>query len=93
MIRFSKDIPELEVEEGSNLMQTLLRANIPVASSCYGKGICSKCRVQVLEGSENLNKETPLEQELKTKHKLASDIRISCQCRVKGDIKIDTPYW
>ena len=92
-IQFKKDFPAIEVEAGDNLMQSLLAADRPVASSCYGRGICSKCRVQVIEGMENLNPESNLEKELKKKNELGADLRISCQCSVNGDIVIDTGYW
>ena len=74
-------------------MQSLLAKDRPVASSCYGRGICSKCRIQVVEGMENLNPESDLEKELKAKHNIPEDHRISCQCSVNGDVKVDTGYW
>ena len=92
-IQFKKDFLAIEVESGDNLMQSLLAADRPVASSCYGRGICSKCRIQVIAGMENLNAESSLEKELKEKNQLKEDMRISCQCSVNGDILIDTSYW
>lgn len=94
MIRFSKGFQPILVEKIANLMQTLLRSGRPVASSCYGKGICSKCRVKIVSGMENLSPESEHEQELKKRNQLGPDIRISCQTSVgQGDVEIDTPYW
>lgn len=74
-------------------MRTLLDAEIPVASSCNGDGICAKCRVEVLEGAENLSPLTQQESFLKEKFELGSNIRVSCQCQVFGDVRITTGYW
>ena len=75
------------------MMDALLNAEVPVASSCHGDAVCGKCKVNVLEGAENLSPVTDAEQFRKEKLKLGSDIRLSCQAKVIGDIKIDTTYW
>jgi 2Fe-2S ferredoxin len=93
MIYFRKDRKPIPAAKYENLMQALLKAGLPVASSCYGKGVCSKCRVQVVSGMENLSPESKLETELKQKNNIANDCRISCQTAVLGDVTIDTPYW
>lgn len=92
-ISFLKGRPSINVEHGSNLMKSLLDHNIPVASSCGGDGVCAKCKIQVIEGMDNLSIENQTEEFLKEKNSLASDLRISCQTYVYGDITIDTNYW
>lgn len=74
-------------------MEALLGAGIPVASSCAGEGVCAKCRVTIVQGSENLSAENDLEQFLKSKHKIPDSARISCQVQVLGDVTVDTSYW
>lgn len=97
-IGFFKSPDTLEVPSGANLMKALLESGKPVASSCYGKGICTKCRVKVIEGSENLNKPNALEAATRLRvansnTALAADERLSCQAKVIGDVFIDTTYW
>lgn len=92
-IRFKKTYPDLEVEPGAFLMEELLKAGLPVASSCHGDGICGKCRMQIVEGAENLSKINSVEQLVRERLNIARDYRISCQTRVMGDITIDTSYW
>ncbi len=76
------------------LMTTLLKNQIPVASSCGGDGVCSKCVLQILKGKENLTTPTSLELDLLKKlNKEPSAFRISCQARTNGPIEVDTPYW
>ena len=92
-ITFQKDRPSIEVETGANLMKSLLDAGLPVASSCDGDGVCAKCRIQIIEGRENLSNESDLELFLKEKNKIARDFRVSCQTFIHGDIKIHASYW
>jgi 2Fe-2S ferredoxin len=92
-ISFQKDRPPIEVENGANLMKSLLEAGLPVASSCDGDGVCAKCRIQIIEGGENLSEEGDLELFLKEKNKIAKEFRISCQTAIHGDIKISASYW
>jgi len=90
-ITFAKSTVEISVENGANLMQSLLKADIPVASSCHGDGICAKCKVRLLEGT--LPPPNTTEEILAAKFRLASNERISCQCSVIADLRIDTSYW
>lgn len=92
-IRFVKSRPEIEVSSGANLMQALIKHEIPVASSCRGDGVCAKCRVRIVEGAKNLSPETAIEGMRRDQFDFASGERLSCQAEVLGDIKIDTPYW
>ncbi len=93
-IRFAAaKYPEFEVPVGALLMKALLDNGIPVASSCHGDGICGKCKVKVLCGSENLSVVQELETLLCQRLKMTSPHRISCQTLVMGDIEIDTTYW
>lgn len=93
MIRFHKDRPPLQVPHGANLMQELLKAGVPVASSCYGDGVCGKCRLQIAQGKENLSAPNVTEDILRERLRLDRDVRISCQTQVLGDITIDASYW
>ncbi len=81
------------MESGTILMEALLKAGLPVASSCHGDGICGKCRIQIHGGSENLTKINPIEQIVRDRLKVPPEYRISCQTQVLGDILIDTSYW
>jgi 2Fe-2S ferredoxin len=92
-IRFLKNRDPLTVEAGANLMKSLLEAGLPVASSCHGDGICAKCRIQIIEGAENLSQVNPREQMLRDRLRIAREYRISCQTLVLGDITVDATYW
>ncbi|MCB0366499.1 MAG: (2Fe-2S)-binding protein [Bdellovibrionaceae bacterium] len=77
----------------ATLMESLLSAGRPVASSCGGEGVCGRCRVQVVSGSENLSAETMVETRRKNELAIPAGERLSCQAYVLGDVSVDAPYW
>ena len=92
-ISFIKKMAPITVENGSNLLTALLNAGIPVASSCYGDGVCAKCRLEIIQGMENLSEEKEIETFLKQKNKMEKSQRIACQVKLSGDIVVDATYW
>ena len=70
-----------------------MEAGVPVASSCGGQAVCTKCVVKVIDGMSNLSPETPDEADMRDIHEFKKDERLSCQCKVLGDITIDASYW
>lgn len=99
-INFSSAKPHLspiEVSEtqaqAKTLMTLLLEAKIPVASSCQGDGICSKCRIHIMQGHDNLSLENDLEIITKKKNNVTRADRLSCQTYLLGNVTIDTNYW
>lgn len=83
----------VQVITGANLMQSLLQAGQPVASSCGGDGVCGKCRIEILQGAQNLSAPNEVEKFLAEKNLLKKNERISCQCEVLGDIEVYAKYW
>ncbi|HEX4923268.1 MAG TPA: 2Fe-2S iron-sulfur cluster-binding protein [Bdellovibrionales bacterium] len=92
-ISFAKSRAPIDVPDGSNLMRALLNNGIPVASSCNGDGVCTKCRLKIVAGKENLSKETELEADLRDIHEIPNGERISCQTTVNGPVTVDASYW
>ncbi len=99
-LRFSK--PDLqtrygepECPPGQSLMQTLLSLGLPVASSCRGDGVCSKCRLRVHSTPGALSRPGALEKGLLAKINAEAEERISCQARLEGNgiIDVDAGYW
>ena len=79
---------EFTVNGGETLLSTLLDEKIFIPSACGGKGTCGYCKVTVHEGGGPvLATETPF----LTEEEIASNVRLSCQCKVKEDIKIQIP--
>lgn len=79
-----------DVEINSNLMNSLLDLGIPVASSCKGDGICSKCKM-IIQGT--VDKAEKLEIETLTRNKCDPQERLSCQILVIDDLTVSAKYW
>jgi len=79
----------LEAAPGMNLMDVLIHHGLPVASSCRGEGVCSKCYVQIEPNS------TPLEFEQKTilRNHVPEGCRLSCQVELTENVTVKTRYW
>ncbi len=76
------------VKGGSSLLDTLRSEKIFIPSACGGKGTCGYCKVVVHEGGGPV---LATEKPLLTAEELNTDTRLSCQCKVKQNIKIQIP--
>lgn len=79
---------EIIVTGGSPLLSTLKSENIFIPSACGGKGTCAYCKISVLEGGGPV---LPTETPYLSAEELETDIRLSCQVKVKEDLKIQIP--
>lgn len=82
------DDKEYVVDGGNSLLSTLISQKIFIPSACGGKGSCGYCKVKVKEGGGPV-----LATELPwlSKEELDDNVRLSCQCKVKQNIKIEIP--
>lgn len=89
-VTYKNDNSTVEVENGEKLMNVTNDNDWPVAYGCED-GLCGTCIVKVDSGYENLNSPSDVEEMTLTamgvfdgKHRLA------CQCKVNGDVTIET---
>ena len=91
IIKFQKQVIKCRV--GDNLRNALLSANLSPHSqnskwlNCKGMGTCGTCAVKI-EGDV-----TPLTKIEKLRlvfppHNLENGLRLACQCKVMGDLKL-----
>jgi len=79
---------ELEVAGGETLLASLKGAGVFLPSACGGRGTCAYCKVKVLEGGGPV---APTELPLLTEEEVAANVRISCQVKVRNDLRIEIP--
>lgn len=79
---------EYTVQGGNTLLDTLRSENIFIPSACGGKGSCGYCKARVLEGGGPV---LATEKPLLTPEELDTNVRLTCQCKVKENIKIEIP--
>jgi len=78
----------LKTASGSTLLNTLSANKIFIPSACGGKGSCGVCKVNVLEGGGAI---LPTELGHITRGEAREGCRLSCQVKVKQDMKIEIP--
>ncbi len=78
----------LEIEGGSSLLTSLKSQGLFIPSACGGKGTCAYCKVKVLDGGGPV---APTEEPLLSAEEIADNVRISCQLKVRNDMKIEVP--
>ena len=79
---------ELTVKGGQPMLFGLAEQGIFVPSACGGRGSCGACKVKV---TSDIGPVMPTEIPYLTKEELANDIRLSCQCKLKQNVRIEIP--
>ncbi len=79
---------DLVVSPGSNLLSTLSGSGIYLPSACGGGGTCGLCRCQIVEGGGSI---LPTETGYFTRKEQQNHWRLSCQVKIREDLKIKLP--
>jgi ferredoxin len=99
-ITFVNEKKEIEMPVGSNLRDEARKAGIELhwglfkVINCMGHGTCGTCRVLVKKGMENLSQKGVIEKITLLRMFSAigheDEMRLACQCTVKGDCTVET---
>ena len=76
------------VEGGGNLLGGLVDQGIFVPSACGGRGSCGYCKLKIESGGGPI---LPTETSWVTPEEQKQDIRLSCQVKIREDMKIHIP--
>ncbi len=80
----------IQLSEKKSLLDGLRANKIPVPFSCGGEGICTTCRIIIINGA--LTPRTDLEQERAKERDYSEKERLSCQCSpISEEIEIKIP--
>ncbi|HOK38966.1 MAG TPA: NADH:ubiquinone reductase (Na(+)-transporting) subunit F [Bacteroidales bacterium] len=82
------DEKQIEVDPGTSLLSALADSKIFVPSACGGGGTCGMCKVRVLEGGGSI---LPTETGFFTRKEQNNFWRLSCQVKVRNDLKVEIP--
>jgi len=82
------DEDTLEIQGGRSLLESLTTEKIFIPSACGGRGSCGYCKVRVIDGAGPL---LPTEEPYMDKTEREEGIRLSCQVKVRNDIRIEIP--
>jgi len=87
-ITFLPDQQTVESSNAETLLDAAQRADIPITHVCQGNGRCSTCRVQIVEGQENVSPPSNTEKLIAVQMGFGETIRLACQAKVTGDVKV-----
>lgn len=82
------DKTDISIEDGETILAASLRAGIAHAHACGGRAHCSTCRVWILEGLEHCSERTELERAIADPLRFGPEVRLACQTKVSGDLKL-----
>lgn len=77
-VHYEGQIKNVTFKSKESLLDGLRKAKVPVPFSCGGEGICTTCRLFVLQGEVTAME--PLEAERALERGYAENERLSCQC-------------
>ena len=79
---------EFDAHGGDTLLEAALRADLPMTHACGGRTKCSTCRIWVLDGLDTCPARTEAEQALAGRLGFSDEIRLACQLKPGGDMRI-----
>ena len=84
----SDNCPDIKTsaEKGANLLETALLAGVLIDSPCAGAGTCGKCKIKILSGTLEYEKNIHLSDK-----EYSEGYRLACQCRIVSDAEIYLP--
>ena len=83
---------EIEVPEGTILLDAALDNNIQIDHNCGGNCACSTCHVIIDEGFDSLNEITEDEEDmLDEAENLTDTSRLACQCKITQPLVVRIP--
>lgn len=82
------DQRQIEIQPGTTILEASRQGGIEHASVCGGRGRCSTCRVQILQGAQHLPPISPEEQRVLDRVAAGPGVRLACQTKPTGDVTI-----
>ncbi len=83
---------EVDVPEGTIILDAALDNNIKIDHNCGGNCACSTCHVIVEKGFETLNEKTEDEEDMLDEAENLTDYsRLACQCKITSDLIVRIP--
>jgi 2Fe-2S ferredoxin len=75
-------------KEDKSLLDSIHRNHIDWMHACGGKGRCTSCKVEVIEGLHNFPEESKAEVKYRNQNRLNSNQRLTCQSQIEGDVVV-----
>lgn len=91
-VRFLPLDVEIDVPEGTVILDAALDNNIKIDHNCGGNCACSTCHVIVEQGFDSLNEMSEDEEDMLDEAEgLTDHSRLACQCKITKDLVVVIP--
>jgi 2Fe-2S ferredoxin len=88
-VRFLKESIEVEVPEGTSILEAARIAGAPEGDRCGGVCACSTCHVYVVKGFEQTSEIEDEEADILDKaFDVRMESRLGCQAKIHGDLEV-----
>ena len=88
-VRFLQDKLEIEVEEGTSILEAARKCGAPEGDRCGGVCACSTCHVYVVKGLDNTSEIEDEENDILDKaFDVRAESRLGCQAKITGDVDV-----
>jgi adenylate cyclase len=87
-IHFGPDDKQIATRSRETILAASLREGIPHAYACGGRARCSICRISVEEGLEFCSPRSKGERTVAERLQFSAEVRLACQTKITGDIKV-----
>ncbi|GAP08416.1 MAG TPA: DUF4445 domain-containing protein [Anaerolinea thermolimosa] len=77
------------IERGATLLEAAQRAGVEMVASCGGMGVCSTCKVRLIQGRVTPPVETELEE--LGEELIRAGYRLACQTEPLEDVRVEIP--
>jgi len=89
-VRFLKEDLEVEVPEGTSILEAARKAGAPEGDRCGGVCACSTCHVYVVKGFDDTSEVEDEEFDILDKaFDVRMESRLGCQAKIHGDVDIE----
>ncbi|MDK1031860.1 MAG: ASKHA domain-containing protein, partial [Planctomycetia bacterium] len=87
-VNFESDGREVDVPEGTTVLEAAIRAGVTLNSPCGGKGTCGGCMVHIPDDTPEV---TEAGIQRLSREELQRNLRLACQVRVVSDMRVLIP--
>ena len=91
VIEITVNSTSVAAEKGKSLLRAILKAKLPIATSCGGQGSCHLCRLTVQQSDQELSAPNDIEIKALGNVCITSGMRLACQIMVHAPLTVDVP--
>ena len=85
--------PIITTASGQTILNIAKRHDVDISHYCGGICSCSTCRIEIVEGAQNLSSMQAREKLVLGVEKSQKGHRLACQAKAIGDVHITIPAW